>query len=59
MWGTISITRLVAIGSKLVVAVFKCRENACAITKIEEAEMWLQKRTAERKQRGVEGTNVI
>lgn len=38
---------------------FKCRENACAITKIEEAEMWLQKRTAERKQRGVEGTNVI
>ena len=33
------------------------RETALAITKIEEALMWLEKRTAERKQRGVEGTN--
>lgn len=34
-----------------------CRETAIAITKLEEASMWLQKRTAERKARNVEGTN--
>lgn len=33
-----------------------CRENALAITKIEEAIMWLEKRTQDRKARGVEGT---
>lgn len=33
-----------------------CRENALAITKLEEALMWLNKRTADRKARGVEGT---
>lgn len=38
---------------------FSCRENACAITKLEEALMWLEKRTKEREQRGVEGTNKI
>lgn len=36
---------------------FSCRENAMAITKLEEALMWLNKRTAEREQRGVEGTH--
>lgn len=35
-----------------------CRENACAITKIEEAQMWLLKRTREREERGVEGKKV-
>ncbi|WP_252237504.1 ABC transporter ATPase [Clostridium sp. ZBS17] len=35
---------------------FRCRENACAITKLEEALMWLNKRTLERELRGVEGT---
>lgn len=34
-----------------------CRENSLAITKIEEAIMWLNKRTADRKARGVEGTD--
>jgi hypothetical protein len=34
---------------------FACRENACALTHLEEAMMWLQKRTRERMQRGVEG----
>ena len=34
---------------------FKCRENAIAITKLEESLMWLNKRTADRKTRGVEG----
>lgn len=36
---------------------FACRENAIALTKLQEAMMWLQKRTRERVQRGVEGTN--
>jgi hypothetical protein len=33
------------------------RETAIAITKLEEALMWLEKRTAERKARRVEGTH--
>ena len=36
---------------------FNCRENAIAITKLEEALMWLNKRTTDRKARGVEGTS--
>lgn len=36
---------------------FACRENAVALTKIQEAMMWLQKRTLDRMKRGVEGTN--
>lgn len=36
---------------------YKCRENAIALTHIEEALMWLQRRTAERIKRGVEGTH--
>jgi hypothetical protein len=35
---------------------FKCRENAMAITKLEEALMWLRKRTVNREKRGVLGT---
>ena len=38
---------------------YKCRENACAITKIEEALMWLRKRTNTRVKRGVVGTSKI
>lgn len=38
---------------------FKCRENAVAITKLEEALLWLRKRTMEREARGVEGTNIV
>lgn len=34
---------------------FACKENACALTHLEEALMWLQKRTHERMARGVEG----
>ena len=34
---------------------FSCRENAIAITKMEEALMWLNKRTEDRKNRNVEG----
>lgn len=36
---------------------FSCRENALALTKIEEALHWLQQRTLARMRRGVEGTN--
>lgn len=34
---------------------FSCRENAIALTKLQEALMWLEKRTADRQKRGVEG----
>lgn len=37
---------------------FKCRENALALTKIQEALRWLQHRTAARVDRGVEGKNI-
>lgn len=33
-----------------------CRENSIAITKMEEALLWLNKRTADLQQRKVEGT---
>lgn len=36
---------------------FACRENALAITKIEEAVHWLNARTQAREARGVEGTH--
>jgi len=36
---------------------YACRENALALTKLEEALMWLCNRTNEREVRGVEGTN--
>lgn len=38
---------------------FSCRENALAITKLEEALLWLRKRTMGREQRGVEGTHTV
>lgn len=38
---------------------FKCRENALAITKLEEALHWLESRTAAREARGVEGTHEV
>ena len=37
---------------------YACRENAVALTKVQEAIMWLQKRTLDRMRRGVEGTSV-
>lgn len=36
---------------------FKCRENAIAITKLQEALFWLEYRTKQREDRGVEGTH--
>lgn len=37
---------------------FACRENAVALTNLQESMMWLQKRTRDRMARGVEGTSV-
>lgn len=37
---------------------FKCRENALALTNIQEALHWLNHRTADRETRGVEGKNI-
>lgn len=38
---------------------FRCRENSQAITKLDEALMWLNKRTADREEREVEGTHSV
>lgn len=38
---------------------FACRENAIALTKLEEAMLWLHERTVIREARGVEGTRII
>ena len=36
-------------------SLFPCRENSMAITKLDEALMWLKKRKTDREKRGVEG----
>lgn len=38
---------------------FNCRENAIAITKLEEALQWLNHRTKDREAREVEGTHEV
>lgn len=38
---------------------YSSRDNAMVITKLEEALLWLRKRTIGRENRGVEGTSVI
>ena len=38
---------------------YACRENALALTALQESMMWLQKRTRDRAARGVEGTSVV
>ena len=37
---------------------FPCRENTIVITKLQESLMWLEKRTSDRKKRGVEGKQI-
>lgn len=37
---------------------FPCRENSIAITKLQEALMWLEERTKDRIKRGVEGKHI-
>ncbi len=36
---------------------YSCRENALALTKVEEAQQWMHARTRARMARGVEGTS--
>ncbi len=36
---------------------YPCRENSIVITKLDEALLWLNKRTQDREKRGVEGTS--
>lgn len=38
---------------------FKCRENALAVTKLEEALHWLNSRTQKREIQAVEGTHAV
>lgn len=38
---------------------YKSKSNACALTHLEEALMWLNQRTIERMRRGVEGTHRV
>lgn len=38
---------------------YACRENACALTKLEEGLHWLQSRTNARVRRGVEGKSIV
>jgi len=38
---------------------YACRENALALTKLQEAMMWLHIRTRARVDRGVEGTHTV
>jgi len=51
------IHRLSYLNEKWMDGKFRCRENSLAITKLEEALMWLERRTADRKARAVEGTH--
>jgi predicted flavoprotein YhiN len=37
---------------------FPCKENACCITHLQEALMWLEKRTNDRIKRNVEGKHL-
>lgn len=38
---------------------FRCRENSMAITKLDEALLWLRKRTMGREKHGIEGTHEV
>ena len=38
---------------------FPCRENAIAITKLDEALLWLNKRTSDRIKRNVKGKQIV
>lgn len=50
---------LVARLTELNVDPYRCRENSLAITKLEEARLWLNERTRARTARGVEGTSAV
>lgn len=49
------VLELLAMRLRALNVAFPCRENSIAITKIEEAWLWLRHRTAIRQSQGVEG----
>jgi hypothetical protein len=51
------ILRLLAMRLRDLNSKFPCRENSIAITKVEEALLWLEHRTRIREEQGVEGKN--
>lgn len=51
------VLELLAMRLRALNARFPCRENSLAITKIEEARLWLEERTRVRVDQGVEGKN--
>lgn len=51
------ILKLLAMRLRAFNSAFPCRENSIAITKVEEALLWLEHRTAVRVEQGVEGKN--
>jgi hypothetical protein len=51
------VLRLLAIRLRSLNSKFPCRENSIAITKVEEALLWLEHRTRIREEQGVEGKN--
>ncbi len=38
---------------------YSCKENSVALSKLEEALFWIEKRTRDREERGVEGRNEV
>lgn len=54
------VTEIIAAARDILIAMnakFPCRENACSITKLDEAIQWQDARTKDRMLRGVEGTS--
>lgn len=54
---TEDVLKLLAMRLRALNSAFPCRENSIAITKVEEALLWLEHRTAIRVEQGVEGKN--
>jgi hypothetical protein len=53
------IINLLSLRLRALNARFPCRENSIAITKLDEALLWLEHRTAIRREQGVEGQNLV
>lgn len=61
-WNGCQIDEIIEFAKDFIVGLngeYPCRENAIAITKLEEALMWLYKRKQDRENRGVEGYNKL
>ena len=61
-WNGCQVDEIIEFTKKLIEELnmeFPCRENSIAITKLEEALMWLNKRKQDSEERGVEGYNKV